>query len=116
MARWKQDFDNHQIHSTIYNAEELYKQALESTNASATHELRRIGKVINEIKVILQKVDPETVPFRWLTNLEKAFQEHNFESQMHGFVDTGEISYLNDVNQTIADKVLEPLYLSLIHI
>ena len=72
--------------------------------------MRRIGKVINEIKVILQKVDPETVPFRWLTNLEKAFQEHNFESQMHGFVDTGEISYLNDVNQTIADKVLEPLY------
>ena len=64
MSRWKQDFDNHQIHSTIYNAEELFEQALESANASATHELRRIGKVINDIKVILQKVDLETVPFR----------------------------------------------------
>jgi len=110
MARWKQDFDIHPIHSAISNAEELFERALEWGDSRATHELRRIGKVINEIKVILRKVDPETVPIAWLYTLEQAFRHENFETSMRDYIDGEDIDHLITANQTISDLMLVPLH------
>lgn len=99
MARWKQDFDNHQIHgflSEFTGTCEAIRQ--EEISPTAKTEIRRLLKIAGHIKNALENADPEVVSTHLLkeisNGLEQARQHLNDPLSAR---DEGQLSKANNV-------------------
>lgn len=105
MSRWENQFQNHQIHSIINELIDLLNIAQNDVNADEEVEKRRLVKVINYHKDVLQQVDPEVLPYNILDGLNNTLRHENVINQVRSYSSNRNISHLNTANNYINNNL-----------
>ena len=106
MARWRDQFKEHNIHQALKNISQMHDQAFKVANSEARSELRRLKKIITQLQTALKSIDPEIVSFAWLDDISYCLTNSTLISNFDAFISDQTLEKLQDVNDNITDEIL----------
>ena len=106
MARWRNQFKEHNIHQALKNISQMHDQAFKVANSEARSELRRLKKIITQLQTALESIDPEIVSFAWLDDISYCLTNSTLISNFDTFISDQKLENLQEVNDNITDVVL----------
>ncbi|WP_170381499.1 hypothetical protein [Ruegeria atlantica] len=104
MSRWSDQFSKHQIHTTIKNAFEALDFDPEGLDSEVEAEWRRLRKIFNLIKNILDETDPEFYPENLLNNLSNHLQQQ-VVAQISNYGANGNVGHLRNANDQLTSQI-----------
>jgi hypothetical protein len=75
MSRWREQFENHQIHKSLEQIREAISGEPKGEDDDELMERRRLEKIVSAYEDALSKVDPEVLPFQLLDNITNTFNQ-----------------------------------------
>lgn len=101
MSRWSNDFDNHPLHETLRQTAELLDVDTKALETDHQDELRRLKKVVENLREIVAGLDAEFVPQAWLDQINQHLRNPNFFQQVQNNAATPQLGALQSANNHI---------------
>jgi len=105
MNRWDEQLADHAIHETLSEARKLVESKHKETTAETEIERRRFLKVVDQIETILSQIDPETVPFNLMDNLNNGIRHQNVWNQISTYSSNGDGTNLAAANNGLSAQL-----------
>lgn len=105
MNRWHDQFANHPIHETLRGVREFIETEHKNSSSEAEIEKRRFLKILDQITTTLGQIDPETIPFGLLDNLNNGIRHQNLWGQLSAYSGNGDVSHLTNANNAISAQL-----------
>lgn len=109
MNRWKEQFENHNIHKSVKEIEKFINTNFDNVDEDEIIEKRRLLKFISMIKELLSNIDYEVIPFNVLDNLDAQLRDNGFYSQLSSYSENGTMKYLINANNHITNHLINYL-------
>lgn len=107
MNRWKEKLENHPIHETLSWLDSLTLAEASPSEGGDFQEKRRLKKVVGRISSVLEKIDPELVPFNQLDSLNANLRHQNITNQVDSYLSDGNESRLVSINDQVANTITQ---------
>lgn len=104
MSRWSDEFKHHAIHELLENAEKQLATDPEDIDANTLDELRRIKKVIGNLRAVVSGLDAEFFPKQLLDQVTQHFQQHVL-NELSAFVSNGNVGHLTNANNNATNYI-----------
>ena len=100
MSRWKDEFENHEIHRIVENVLALLDEKRDHLSADEQIELRRLKKVMAAFVEALSKLDGELISIDSLNQIQSNFD--SVVNCMKRYVNRDSIQYLIEANNYLS--------------
>ena len=99
MSRWKEEFENHQIHETLKEVRRFLKNASsEDIDDNHKTERSRMRKVLLALKASVENMDTDISPLSPLDNLNNQLHRTGFFDYMESYSSAGDVEDLKNAN------------------
>ncbi|MFV1530218.1 MULTISPECIES: hypothetical protein [unclassified Phaeobacter] len=105
MSRWSDQFDNHQIHSTVQTMLEWLDVEVEEIDADHEAERRRFRKALELMQASLHGQDPELFPENLLTNLDSQLRQAQVWNQIQSYSSNQNVKHLRNANDYLTGQL-----------
>lgn len=105
MSRWSNHFENHQIHQTITQLRDWAYLEIEGIDSNHEAEQRRIIKVIDKLKSLLEGMDPELYPDNILSALNHQLRQPQIWNELSSYSSDGNVQHLVNANDHLTGQM-----------
>lgn len=105
MLRWESEFLNHPIHGLLQQIDDGISQDVESSSLDAISEKNRLRKVINLVKSVISKLDPDVAPLDILRQLHEFLSSRNIVGVINQYIADGNVDHLRNVNNFFSEAL-----------
>lgn len=98
MSRWSDQFDGHQIHSSLTQLGEWLDIDVKEIDAEHEAERRRLSKAIEAIGAALEEVDPELFPEQQLTQVNQHLRQAQLWNSLKAYCSSPDVQQLRVAN------------------
>lgn len=106
MSRWDEQFENHPIHVTLEEINNLLNERIDDISAEGQSEKRRISKFMDVFKEVFKDIDPELTPPQTLNDLHSTIG--NVKNQLTNYNSNKDYNHLKSANNSL-DNILMQL-------
>lgn len=101
MSRWEDQFENHQIHTTLQEILEFIDVERKDMSDEELTEKRRLVKVVTVYQDVLKGVDPELVYYGALDSINSHLRGDSVRSQLMAYKASPSVQILRAINDQI---------------
>lgn len=105
MSRWSDNAKNHPIHETVLQARELVYIEIEDIDSEHEEEQRRLVKILDSIKGLLDGIDPDLFPEAEFNQINSHMRHQNFWNQVTAYSNNGNVQNLKIANDHISSQI-----------
>lgn len=105
MSRWSDQFEKHQIHETVRQIRDWAFIEIEGIDSDHEMEQRRLLKVIDTIKDLLESMDPEFYPEGILNSLDQKLKQPQVWNELSAYSSDGNVQHIRTANDHLTGQI-----------
>jgi hypothetical protein len=105
MNRWKEQLEGHGIHETLKWLSDSVSNEFDDIDENEASEKRRLLKLIQKYKEVLDAIDPEVTPFNQIDGLNRGLTNSDFAKQINDYVKTGSVANLVEASNLLSNHI-----------
>lgn len=105
MSRWSEQFEGHQIHTTVQTMLDWLDVEVDEIEAEHEGERRRFQKALELIQTALNGQDPELFPENLLANLNNQLRQAQIWNQVRSYSSNQNVQHLRNANDHLTEQL-----------